>query len=76
LKELESKIKEEKIDLAIITVPEQHAQDIADKLESAGISGILNFAPVPLKLPDTIYTDRIDITTAIEKVAYFANRKK
>ena len=76
LKELEHKVKEEKIELAIITVPGQHAQDVADKLERAGISGILNFAPVPLKLPDTIYTDRIDITTAIEKVAYFANRKK
>lgn len=74
IKELESKVKEEGIDLAIITVPGRYAQDVADKLEVAGISGILNFAPVPLKLPDTIYTDRIDITTAIEKVAYFAGK--
>ncbi len=74
IKDLEAKIKEEGIDLAIITVPGHHAQEVAEKLESAGITGILNFAPVPLKLPDSIYSDRIDITTAIEKVAYFASK--
>ena len=75
MKELEGKVREEGIDLAIITVPGRNAQEVADKLEAAGIAGILNFAPVPLKLPDSVYTDRIDITTAIEKVAYFASRK-
>lgn len=73
--EMEQKIREEGIELAIITVPGHQAQDVADKLGAAGIRGILNFAPVPLRLPDHIYTDRIDITTAIEKVAYFANRQ-
>ena len=76
IKDVESKVKDEGIDLAIITVPGHYAQDVADKLEIAGVSGILNFAPVPLKLPDTIYTDRIDITTAIEKVAYFASKTR
>lgn len=75
MRELETKVKEEGIDLAIITVPGRHAQEVADKLEAAGIAGILNFAPVPLKLTEKVYTDRIDITTAIEKVAYFASRK-
>ncbi len=74
IKELESKIKEEGIELAIITVPGHYAQEVAEELNSAGITGILNFAPVPLKLPKSIYTDRIDITTAIEKVAYFASK--
>lgn len=74
LKELEKRIHEEGIELAIITVPGHHAQDVADKLGESGIKGILNFAPVPLRLPESIYTDRIDITTAIEKVAYFANK--
>jgi len=74
LKDLGKKIKDEGIELAIITVPGHHAQDVADELEAAGVTGILNFAPVPLRLPEAIYTDRIDITTAIEKVAYFANK--
>jgi redox-sensing transcriptional repressor len=74
LKDIEKMIKSEGIELAIITVPGHYAQDVADKVEAAGIKGILNFAPVPLRLPDSIYADRIDITTAIEKVAYFANK--
>jgi len=72
---LKEKVEEEKISLGIITVPGQSAQDVADILADAGIRGILNFAPVPVKVPDGLYADRIDITTAIEKVAYFANCK-
>ena len=70
---LSTVLKKEDIDLAIIAVPGKYAQDIADKLVDAGIVGIINFAPVPLRLPDSVCTERIDITTAIEKVAYFAN---
>jgi redox-sensing transcriptional repressor len=73
LRELRERVASEGITLGIITVPGQHAQQVAEALASAGITGILNFAPVPLNLPDSVYTERIDITTAIEKVAYFAN---
>ena len=71
---LKEKAESEKITLGIITVPEESAQTVADAMVDAGIKGILNFAPVPVKVPEGIYTDRIDITTAIEKVAYFAGR--
>ena len=40
-------------------------------MTGAGIRGILNFAPVPLKVPENVYVDRIDIASALEKVAYF-----
>jgi redox-sensing transcriptional repressor len=75
VRELDQIIRKEGISLAIITVPAEQAQDVAETLEAAGICGILNFAPVPLKMTRNVYTDRIDITTAIEKVAYFANQE-
>ena len=71
---LKEKMEKEKITLGIITVPGQSAQEVADNLSASGIKGILNFAPVPVKVPEDVYADRIDITTAIEKVAYFAHR--
>ena len=74
IKHIVEKIKELNITLGIITVPGRNAQGVAEIMASSGIKGILNFAPVPLKLPDTVYCERIDITTAIEKVAYFANK--
>jgi redox-sensing transcriptional repressor len=73
IREFDEKIKELKITLGIITVPAQHAQDVADMMTQAGIKGILNFAPVPLRVPEEVFTDRIDITTALEKIAYFAS---
>lgn len=74
IRDFDKIVKDEKINLAIITVPAQYAQDVADMIYEAGIKGILNFAPVPLKLEKGVYTDRIDITTALEKIAYFATK--
>jgi redox-sensing transcriptional repressor len=62
------------IRLAIITVPAQAAQDVADALVQAGIRGILNFAPVRLRVPPHMYVEDIDMTVSLEKVAYFARQ--
>lgn len=73
LRELEEKVKETGATIGVITVPAQHAQAAADIMVDAGIKGILNFAPVPLKLPEGVFNDRIDISMALEKIAYFAD---
>ena len=65
-------VQDNKISIGIITVGADSAQEVADKLVEAGICGILNFAPVPLKLPKTVHHERIDITTTLEKIAYFS----
>lgn len=74
INDFEEKIKELGINLGIITVPAPHAQETADRMVAAGIKGILNFAPVPLKVPDNVFADRIDIASSLEKLAYFAER--
>jgi redox-sensing transcriptional repressor len=40
----------------------------------AGVGGILNFAPVPLRVPSAVYLENRDMTTSLEKVAYFARQ--
>jgi redox-sensing transcriptional repressor len=62
---------EKLIDIAIITVPAEHAQHAAEQLVAAGVTGILNFAPVVLRLHERIYVENIDMTVALEKVAFF-----
>lgn len=62
------------ITIGAICVPAAVAQKVADKLVLAGIGGILNFAPVPLHVPSDIYVENIDMTMAMEKVAYFARK--
>lgn len=73
--QFETKIRELGVTLGIITLPAGSAQSVADRMVAAGIRGILNFAPVPLKLPPGVSTDRIDIATTLEKLAYFADKK-
>ncbi len=60
------------IQVGIVTVPAPEAQATADQMVSAGIRGILNFAPVPLRVPPEVYVEDIDMTMSLEKVAYFA----
>jgi redox-sensing transcriptional repressor len=62
------------IRLAIITVPAQAAQAVADALVKGGVRGILNFAPVRLRVGPHVHVEDIDMTVSLEKVAYFARQ--
>ncbi|MBN2545237.1 MAG: redox-sensing transcriptional repressor Rex [Spirochaetes bacterium] len=62
------------IHLAIITVPAGEAQEVADKITSAGIKGIINFAPIRIKTAESIYVEHIDFSNVVEKVSYFAKK--
>ena len=64
----------EKITVGIIAVPAPHAQKTADLLVQAGIGGLLNFAPAPIKVPDQVYVEHMDIGIRLETVAFFALR--
>ncbi len=62
--------------LGIITVPAAEAQRVAELLVEAGVSGIVNFAPIRLKLPRRVYVEHMDMTMAFEKAAFFARQTK
>lgn len=76
LTDLETVIAKEKIRVAILTVPESQAQKAAELLVAAGVRGILNFAPVLIRLPKSITVETIDITIILEKIAFFARRSE
>ena len=65
-------LAEKRIDIGIITVPAEQAQHAAEQLVAAGVTGILNFAPIVLRLHERIYVENIDMTVSLEKVAFFA----
>ena len=61
----------------MITVPATEAQQVADQLVAAGISGIVNFAPVTLSLPTEVGLVGVDLTTELEQIAFsVANRMR
>jgi redox-sensing transcriptional repressor len=58
-------------DLAIIAVPEQAAQEVADALVKAGIKGILNFSPRRITVPKKVKVITIDIATDLARLPYY-----
>ena len=64
------RIREERVQLAIIATPVECAQDMADKLIQTGIKGILCFAPCHLHIPDDVRIVPIDIPMALGKLVY------
>lgn len=72
LDELVRVVREQGITVGVLTVPAEAAQGVAERMVAAGIVGFLNFAPVPLRLPARTFVEEMDITTSMERVAYFA----
>ena len=60
------------VQLAILAVPADSAQVVAEKLVACGICGILNFAPVNLNLPKKIHVLNVDMGTELMVLGYFS----
>lgn len=59
------------IQVAILTVPADSAQLVADQLIRTGVTGVLNFTPVRLSLPGTIRLHHIDLAAELQTLIYF-----
>jgi redox-sensing transcriptional repressor len=57
-------------ELGVLTVPSESAQAVADALVAAGVRGVLNFAPVILRLPPHISLVSVDLTVQLEQLAF------
>lgn len=70
MEKLDEVIQNHKVTTAIIAVPFQIAQEVCNLLIAAGIKGILNFAPVILKVPEEIVIDNINLSNKLEGILY------
>jgi redox-sensing transcriptional repressor len=57
-------------ELGVLTVPGEVAQGVADVLAAAGVRGILNFAPVVLRLPPSVRLVTVDLAIQLEQLAF------
>jgi len=62
-------IESKNIELGIITVPSEAAQEVADRLIEAGVKGVLNFSHVKLDLPENVINVNLDFTNALRFIA-------
>ena len=74
--ELEDFMEEHgEVEVAILTVPKEGAQAIADRLVRAGIQGIWNFAPEDLEAPDNVVVENIRLTDSLLTLSYYLTEK-
>jgi redox-sensing transcriptional repressor len=70
MNELARLVKERDIKIGILAVPSHAAQAVADTLISAGVLGILNFAPLRLDVRDAVSVASVDFSIALEQLAF------
>lgn len=71
--DLEKQIQDQRIEVAILTVPAEVAQQTAKRLANAGIQGILNFTPLRLDVPKEVRVQNVDLTNELQILLYFIN---
>jgi redox-sensing transcriptional repressor len=59
------------IKVAMIAVPAQSAQAVADDLIEAGVRGILNYAPISLNVPSGVHVQHIDPVVHLQRMTYY-----
>jgi redox-sensing transcriptional repressor len=71
IRELEEFVKTNNIQIAVLAIPAEYAQDVIDDLVDAGITAILNYAPIYLKAPQGVQIEHIDPAVHLQKLSYF-----
>ncbi|MFA6850220.1 MAG: redox-sensing transcriptional repressor Rex [Selenomonadaceae bacterium] len=75
ISQLDTIIKQRNIQIGIIAVPAAFAQGIADQFVKAGIRGIWNFAPIKMKVPESMHIVNEDLSVGLSSLSYHITRK-
>ena len=68
--EMEQFVRENDIDIAVLTIPKAGAVEVAEKLVSYGIKGFWNFAHVDLHVPENIQVENVHLSDSLMKLSY------
>lgn len=67
---IEEYVKSNNIDIGILCVPKNGAQQLADRLVGAGVKGIWNFAPIDLKVSEDVIVENVNLTESLFTLSY------
>lgn len=68
--DIESFVKSNKIDIAILCIPRNGAQELVNKLVDLGIKGVWNFAPIDLDVPKDVIVENVNLTESLFTLSY------
>jgi redox-sensing transcriptional repressor len=73
--ELGAIVHEHGVAIGVIATPASAAQDVCDQMVSAGVTSVLNFAPIVLAVPDDVDVRKVDLSIELQILAYHEQRK-
>lgn len=72
--QLKEFIRENNIEIAVLTIPRTKAIEVADILVAAGIKGIWNFAHTDLELPENVIVENVHLSESLMRLSYKVER--
>lgn len=63
-------LKDNKIEIAVLTIPKTSAQDVADVLVAGGVKAIWNFAHLDLKVPKDVVVENVHLSESLMQLSY------
>ncbi len=73
--ELEAVVLRHKVSIGVIAAPAGSAQAVCDRLVAAGVTSILNFAPLVLSVPEGVDVRKVDLSIELQILAFHAQRR-
>jgi redox-sensing transcriptional repressor len=73
--DLERIAKERQVSIGIIATPAPAAQEAADRLATAGVKSVLNFAPAVIQVPDDVSLRKVDLSIELQILSFYEQRK-
>lgn len=74
MENMEFFVRENDVDIAVLTIPKTSAVSIAEDLVRYGIKGIWNFAHVDLQVPDDVQVENVHLSDSLMKLSYNLNK--
>ncbi|GBD11971.1 Redox-sensing transcriptional repressor Rex [bacterium HR23] len=71
IEELPRLVKEQDIQITIVAVPREHAQEVIDLAVQAGVRAILNYAPITPRVPNGVRVQNIDPVLSLQAMTYY-----
>ena len=72
--EMQQFVRDNNIDIAVLTIPKDGAEEAAQKLAEAGIKAIWNFAHMDLDVPECVQVENVHLSDSLIKLSYMINQ--
>ncbi len=73
--DIEDVIRRHRVSIGVIATPAGSAQGVCSRLVRAGVTSILNFAPLVLSVPEGVDVRKVDLSIELQILAFHAQRR-